>query len=290
MAERRIEADMSRNQLLLVALALAALAAAFFPSCSEGPIDSATTDDNASPADDDASPADDDDNDDDNDDDDISPVPLEWLPIPGGTFVMGCSPNDTQCVAPENPRHSVTVSAFQLTKSHITQQQFEEAVGVNPSSNPPCPNCPVETVDWADADSFCAAQGGRLPTEAEWEYAARAGTTTIYYCGDDPSCLASIGWYGEALGTADHPVCEKTLNAFGLCDMAGDVWQWTNDWYDATYYSSSPSVDPQGPTSGTLYVLRGGCWTFDAWFERSSNRYYGSPPLKDSNVGFRCAK
>jgi formylglycine-generating enzyme required for sulfatase activity len=264
---------------------LALLAAALFACGGSGNTTSSSSpaaDDDASPADDDSTPAD--------DDDDISPVALEWVSIPAGSFKMGCSPNDTQCDASENPPHEVSISAFELTKSHITQQQYTDAVGMNPSQLIACPDCPVDSVDWGEASAFCAAQGGRLPTEAEWEYAARAGTTTIYYCGDDVSCLSSIAWYKEDSGSSYQPVCQKTPNAFGLCDMLGNAWQWISDWYDANYYASSPSQDPTGPASGTLYVLRGGCWNFEPWFLRSSNRYYGSPPLEDINVGFRCAR
>ncbi len=255
--------------------------------------DLAPTDDDTTPTDDDTTP-DDDTTDDDAIDDDSGE--LTWVSTPAGTFWMGCVPEDSDCFDDEKPQHQVTLPAFQITRSDITQAQYENVTGRNPSyyqeatGYPPCPNCPVEMVTWFDADFFCQAIGGRLPTEAEWEYAARAGTDTIYLCGDDPSCLDSIAWYGEgAAGTTD-PVCQKKPNAWGLCDMTGNVFQWVNDWYDANYYSVSPSNNPPGPTTGEFRVYRGGSGFNDLSCLRASRRFSDTVNFRSPDQGFRCAR
>jgi formylglycine-generating enzyme required for sulfatase activity len=148
----------------------------------------------------------------------------------------------------------------------------------------------VEEVSWFDADSFCQKIGGRLATEAEWEYAARAGTDTIYICGDDRSCLDSIAWYWNNSGETTHPVCQKTPNAWGLCDMTGNVWQWVNDWYNESYYPISPVNDPPGPATGSERVLRGGSWQYSPRFARPSVRFKFNPDYRLNYLGFRCTR
>jgi hypothetical protein len=130
-------------------------------------------------------------------DETVEPPPgLLWVSIPAGAFYMGCSPGDTQCLSSESPRHLVTVSAFRMTETEITQAQYEHVTGSNPSYFTDCPDCPVEQVDWYQAKTFCEAIGYRLPSEAEWEYAARAGTETPWTCVDSmSSCLGDIAWY-----------------------------------------------------------------------------------------------
>jgi formylglycine-generating enzyme required for sulfatase activity len=225
------------------------------------------------------------------DDDGDNAAPIAWVSIAGGSFEMGCDPNDLKCSADEKPRHEVTLSAFQMTKTAITQQQYQAAIGTNPSHFTACGgDCPVEQVTWQEASAFCTAAGGRLPTEAEWEYAARAGSTTAYYCGDDATCLDAIAWYYLTSGGETHPVCQKTPNAWGLCDMLGDVDQWVADWYDATYYSVSPASNPPGPSSGTYRVSRGGGWDDRATYLRTSSRHLGNPISAAADLGFRCVR
>jgi formylglycine-generating enzyme required for sulfatase activity len=216
---------------------------------------------------------------------------VKWVSIPGGTFQMGCSPGDTSCYGDEKPFHAVTLSSFQMLETEVTESQYSAVVGTNPSCNwngGGGPNNPVECVTWYQAKEFCEAIGGRLPTEAEWEYAARGGTTTKYYCGDSSSCLGGIAWYS---GDMKQNVKAKTANAYGLYDMLGNVWEWTADWYSSSYYSSSPSVNPTGPASGSDRVARGGSFYSSAASSlRVSYRLDFDPSAGYGYLGFRCAR
>jgi len=162
---------------------------------------------------------------------DLSGREVEWVSIPAGGFVMGCSEGDTECggfggLYGETPAHTVSVPAFEMTQTEVTQYQYDKTTGAQPSSHPTCGNCPVEYMarHYQDAKSFCESLGGRLPSEAEWEYAARAGTTTRYSCGDDTACLDGIAWHASNSVQKDgerhpQPVAQKSPNAFGLYDM-----------------------------------------------------------------------
>lgn len=221
-------------------------------------------------------------------------IGLKWASIPSGTFQMGCSPNDDDCNSDEEPSHSVTVSGFEMLETEVTEGQYEAVMDGNPSCNyggGGGADHPVECVTWFNAKTFCEAIGGRLPTEAEWEYAARGGTTTRYYCGDDPECLNDIAWYSENSSKMKHSVKKKEPNSYGLYDMLGNVWEWTNDWLDSSYYESSPLSNPQGPDSGSFRVLRGGCFYDYAGNLRVSLRYYYYPSVDYGvDFGFRCAR
>ncbi len=247
-------------------------------------------------ADDDADDDVDDDADDDWTQDPLYPEPV-WMKISSGTYNMGCSPGDEGCNPDENPLHEINVSEFMITDAEITQYQFHREMGFNPSHFKPasgydeCPDCPVEQVSWYEAKEFCLAQGGRLPTEAEWEYAARAGTTTKFYCGDDWDCLDEIAWYWDNAGDQTHAVKSKDDNEFGVSDMLGNVWEWVNDWYLSEYYENSPLNDPPGATDGEFKVLRGGSWKYDPdAYMTASDRYLHIPESKYNFVGFRCIR
>ena len=207
---------------------------------------------------------------------------------------MGCSPGDRGCRSDESPRHTVTISAFKMSAYEITQGQYEEVRGGNPSSFKECgSNCPVENVNWDYVQNFIeelnslTGKNYRLPTEAEWEYAARAGTTTKWYCGDDPSCVDDIAWWFGNAELKTHPVGQKQANAMGLYDMIGNVKEWCSDWYDSDYYDISPSTDPQGPASTSVRVDRGGGSNSVARSCRSTHRRYGYPSYGTSSLGFR---
>ena len=225
---------------------------------------------------------------------------IEMLLIPGGTFTMGCSASNSYgCSSSENPTHQVTLSkAFYLGKTEVTQAQWQAKMGSNPSnfrSYSDSPSRPVETVSWNDIAGFNTATGLRLPSEAEWEYAYRGGTTTAYHSmpgypdgTNDDSLLGSIAWFWPAAEWTTHAVAGKAANTFGIYDMSGNVWEWCNDWYGSTYYTTSPSTDPAGPSSGSDRVVRGGSWKDS--FCRSSGRYSTFSDNRHGSFGFRAAR
>ena len=243
---------------------------------------------------------------------------LKMVEIPAGTFMMGASPDDKEANDSEKPQHEVTVTKpFRMMIYPVTQDLYEKVMGNNPSSFKGDPKCPVEMVSWFDAVNFCTklsnlerlspyyhiekrmsrsdnitcdlnANGYRLPTEAEWERACRAGTTGAQY-----GLLDEIAWHYGNSDKTTHPVGKKQANTFGLYDMLGNVWEWCNDWYVWDYYSSSPANNPAGPGSGSARVLRGGSWgdTAGTGNLRSSVRGGGYAPDSAGNCGgFRCVR
>ena len=216
---------------------------------------------------------------------------IEMLLVPGGTFMMGCSPGDAECGGDESPAHQVTLTnAFYMGKTEVTQAQWLAVMGSNPSAFGGRPNNPVESVSWNMTQGFNTATGLRLPTEAEWEFACRAGTTTARY-----GVLNDIGWWGWSYGGnsayTTNPVATKAPNALGLYDTIGNVWEWCQDWYGSAYYASSPSTNPSGPTTGTNRSLRGAAWNSYLSSVRSSFRNNFPPDnLNNSILGFRAAR
>ena len=215
---------------------------------------------------------------------------LTWVSIPAGSFEMGCSPGYSDCSNSEEPCHPVNVPAFKMTETEITQSQYEEATVELPSSFSGCPDCPVESITWYDAKEFCEGIGGRLPSEAEWEYAARAGTTTRYYCGDDASCLDDIAWYGENSDDKTHPVAQKDANNFGLYDMFGNVYEWNEDCWHYDYNDAPNDGEAWEGGNCDSRVLRGSYWGGVTWYLRASYRYWYYPDGRGSSSGFRCAR
>jgi formylglycine-generating enzyme required for sulfatase activity len=217
-------------------------------------------------------------------------VTMEMVPVPPGSYLMGSPEAEAGRDNDETPRHQVTISRpFYIGKYEVTQAQWVCVMGSNPSWFKG-EDLPVENVSWNDCLEFCrkltereraagrlpAGVVYRLPTEAEWEYACRAGTTTRYYTGDSESDLARAGWFDGNSGDRTHPVGQKVANAFGLYDMHGNVWEWCQDWYGS--YITDDATDPGGPQRGSLRVLRGGSW--------SNNASY-CPAFADSSLGFR---
>jgi len=217
------------------------------------------------------------------------PPGLVWVPIPAGSFWMGCSPEDGLCEADEFPYHPVTVSAFEMTETEITQDQYESVTGVNPSSVV-CADCPVVQVSWQDAKAFCEAIGGRLPSEAEWEYAARAGSTSRYTCGDDLACLDGMAWYLDNSGGVMHPVHGKAANAFDLYDMLGNVWEWNEDCYHDDYTGAPSTAEVWSGGDCSKLMLRGSYWSGNDDFIRVSNRSYDVTGSVSARYGIRCCK
>ena len=225
---------------------------------------------------------------------------IEMLLIPAGTFMMGCSASNSEaCTVQENPTHQVTLTqAFYLGKTEVTQAQWQAKLGINPSYFRGNPNNPVEHVSWNEIAGFNTFTGLRLPTEAEWEYACRGGTTAAFHSmpgypngTNDDSLLGNIAWDSSNSGDTTHAVGEKAANAFGMYDMSGNVWEFCQDYYSNTYYSASPSTDPIGPQSGTNHVTRGGCKDDASDLCRSSRRNGEFvSTMKDQNFGFRVAR
>lgn len=220
-------------------------------------------------------------------------IGMEFVAIPGGSFMMGCQDGD-ECSRYEQPQHRVTISrSFYMGKYEVTQAQWQAVMGNNPSKFQGA-DLPVDTVSWLEVQEFIdrlnKMEGGeryRLPSEAEWEYAARAGSETAFSLGDDEEHLEGYAWYEDNSEEQTHPVGQKEPNAWGLYDMTGNVWEWVHDWYDANYYGASQEVDPMGPDSGPGRVFRGGSWDSYEAFCRNAYRYYGSPQYKGSTIGFR---
>jgi formylglycine-generating enzyme required for sulfatase activity len=212
--------------------------------------------------------------------------------VPGGTFMMGCtSEQGDDCEDHERPAHQVSLSSFQIGKYEVTQAQWETVMGNNPSYSKNCPNCPVETVYWYDIQDFISrlnAKTGkkyRLPTEAEWEYAARGGNRSRGNKYSGSNNLDEVAWYDQTSGSKTHSVGGKKPNELGIYDMIGNVWEWCGDWHG--YYSNSSQSNPKGPSSGSRRVLRGSGWFGNAKNCRVSNRFFNSPDIRNYNGGFR---
>jgi formylglycine-generating enzyme required for sulfatase activity len=222
-------------------------------------------------------------------------VIMEFVLIPAGQFDMGSPSAERGRDTDEGPVHHVKVSKpFYMGKYEVTQQQYYAVARSKPGRFKE-DNKPVETVSWEQANSFCKKlseiKGGsyRLPTEAEWEYACRAGCQKRFCFGDDPnySKLEQYAWYSENSDSETHPVGEKKPNSFGLYDMHGNVWEWCSDFYDADYYHDSATEDPSGPLYATLRVFRGGGWHRNAMYCRSANRSGLEPYYIRNYIGFR---
>lgn len=220
---------------------------------------------------------------------------LKYVWITPGTFMMGCSSGDNECGTNERPLHQVTITrGFWLAQTDVTVGAYKRFVGSSGRQMPGSANfnngwtnenMPMVNVAWDDAQAYCAWVGGRLPTEAEWEYAARGGITAARY-----GNLDEIAWYDQNSGGQTHDVAQKRANGFGLYDMLGNVWQWVNDWYDQNYYQSSPSQDPSGPSNGQHRALRGGAWDGYGGSVRASTRAGVDPANFGYDTGFRCVR
>ena len=243
----------------------------------------------------------------------ISVPEFDMVAIPAGEFVMGCDPQHNGgvgCPEDELPLHTVYLDEFFIDKYEVTNIQYAECVaadGCQPPmtsgselvesyfGSPDYDYYPVVHVTWFDAKDYCTWAGKRLPTEAEWEKAARGSVTSAYPWGEDePTCTLTnflpFGTTGLCLGdtspVGSHPL---GVNAYGLEDMAGNVWEWVADWYGETYYLDSPAENPTGPDTDTYRVLRGGGWTSGPIHLRVSSRAYDPDFHNASDVGFRCA-
>jgi len=218
---------------------------------------------------------------------------LKYVWIPPGTFMMGCSPGDDGCYDNEKPSHQVAISrGFWIGQTQVTVGAYKRFAADTGRQMPHAPNfnrrwaddgMPIVNVTWDDAHDFCAWAGGRLPTEAEWEYAARGGSTAARY-----GPIDEIAWSFNNSWGHTHAVAQKRANGFGLFDVLGNVWEWVNNWYDQDYYQDSPSQDPPGPASGQYRVMRGGSCDSLPRLVRVSDRNWCTPALRIRHIGFRC--
>jgi formylglycine-generating enzyme required for sulfatase activity len=246
---------------------------------------------------------------------------MEFILIPAGSFTMGTEQSSPYGYGDERPQHRVTIQSFYLGSYEVTQAQWTAVMRNNPSEFAR-QNNPVERISWHDAQMFIkrlnqkeGRRRYRLPTEAEWEYAARAGTNSAYSFGDDPDSLGRYGWYSGNSDDTTHPAGQKEPNPWGLYDMYGNVEEWVQDRGDKTYYPASPGSDsepksgwlqrpgdnagtyyarsplsdPQGPSSGPNRVLRGGSWNLGPQWCRSASRNKSGPAFCYSTAGFRLA-
>ncbi len=226
---------------------------------------------------------------------------IEMLLVPPGTFLMGCivGSDDYGCLAWEQPPHPVTLTGgFYLGRYEVTQSQWASAMGAYPSvfqsASAIVPadqvnDRPVESVSWDAVQEYLSATGMRLPTEAEWEHACRAGTQTPFHNGSaDDGSMRAIAWYSPNARNQTHPVGGKAANALGFHDMLGNVWEWVNDWFAP--YQGGAQTDPAGPAQAPARVIRGGSFSDGTINLRSSNRDEGTPRLGYVAVGFRVAK
>jgi len=214
---------------------------------------------------------------------------LTYVWIAPGTFQMGCSPGDTACSDDEKPAHQVTLTkGFWISQTLVTNAAYKKVVGSSPSHYPG-DQFPVSQVNWDDAQAYCKAADMRLPTEAEWEYAARGGNPSARY-----GPLDDIAWYAANSNNTTHDVKQKLPNGYGLYDMLGNVWEWVADWYGP--YDATSQVDPPGPATGDgeHRVVRGAIWTSIGLGVRVSYRdrvvpteRYPTAPRR--SIGFRCA-
>ncbi len=222
----------------------------------------------------------------------------EMTAIPAGTFLMGTKPDPfSPFLAPkdEQPQHPVAVAAFAVGTREVTQEDWVAVMGDNPS---PVKGrtLPVVYVTWDEAQLFIQklnAKTGkvyRLPTEAEWEYAARGGTTTLFSFGDTAAQASKYGWYFDIANFSTHPVAEKAPNPFGLYDVHGNAWEWVQDCYKADYVGAPADGAVAAPQNPCYRIMRGGSWINDAMSLRSATRNRALPDYRNDNLGFRIAR
>ena len=223
----------------------------------------------------------------------VNGVSFKMIAVAGGTFTMGATAEQGSDASDvEKPAHKVTLSNFSIGQTEVTQALWEAVMGSNPSSFKGT-KLPVEEVSWNDCQTFIAklnqltGRHFRLPTEAEWECAARGGKQSKGYKYAGSNTLGDVAWYDGNSSSKTHDVATKQPNELGLYDMSGNVWEWCQDWYGS--YSSSSQTNPTGSTSGSYRVIRGGSWDFHSRYCRVSYRDNGSPDLRFVSLGLRVA-
>jgi formylglycine-generating enzyme required for sulfatase activity len=228
----------------------------------------------------------------------VNGVSFKMVKVEGGTFQMGSNDFDLA-----KPVHSVMLSSFSIGETEVTQALWYAVLGQRPTSDGDQwsssyglgDQYPAYFISWDDCQEFITklnqltGQTFRLPTEAEWEFAARGGNSSQGYTYSGSNTIGDVAWYTSNSSSKTHPVATKQANELGLYDMSGNVWEWCQDWYSSSYYSSSPSNNPTGPSSGSSRVLRGGCTDSSARSCRVSYRGYGNPDFRSTDRGLRLA-
>jgi formylglycine-generating enzyme required for sulfatase activity len=211
---------------------------------------------------------------------------IEWVSVCPGTFTMGADKDDKMARKDErvDPPRIVTLSRFQIARTETTHQQYKRLRTAHPQDN----TFPFVDINWKQAREFCQDAGGDLPSEAQWEYAARGGSRSRWSFGDDEEQLGNYAWFNKNASGQVHEVTGRLPNPFGLYDMHGNVWEWVRDWYSD--YTSGISVDPTGPRSGEYRVLRGGSFNFPPGYLRSAGRVNDYPGAGGGDNGFRCVR
>lgn len=217
----------------------------------------------------------------------VGGVTFKMIRVEAGTFFMGGGGNSD-----ERPQHIVTLTKdYYIGETEVTQELWITVMGYNPSNKISTPQLPVETVSWNECQTFITKLNSltgatfRLPTEAEWEFAARGGNKSQGYTYSGSNNIDDVAWYRGNSNSTTHAVKSKSPNELGIYDMSGNVWEWCQDWYDS--YPSAAVTDPTGPTSGSYRVFRGGGWSYDATYCRCSFRSGSAPTIADLNLGLR---
>lgn len=218
---------------------------------------------------------------------------IRLVRIPGGEFTMGSNDGEPD----QAPEHSVKVRGFFLAATEVTQAQWQAIMKNNPSQFPGCPDCPVEGISWTQATEYLTRLAAltkaavRLPTEAEWEYAAGGGALHQPWSGTtDEAALGEHAWYAANAERKTHPVGTRAPNPLGIYDMSGNVWEWCADWHNDVFYRASGSDNPGGPPGGHAKILRGGSWINSSTGVRVTTRHRADPNLSDINLfGLRLA-
>ena len=223
----------------------------------------------------------------------VNGISFSMVTVDGGTFTMGATPEQQNLYDDERPAHQVTLSTYAIGETEVTQALWQAVMGSNPSRRQG-DDLPVERVSWDDCQKFIeklnalTGERFRLPTEAEWEYAARGGKRSKGYQYSGSNMPGDVAWYYDNSGSKTHPVGTKRANELGLYDMSGNVWEWCQDWYGS--YSDSAQTDPTGPVSGSLRVYRGGSWYLIARRCRVAFRGGFDASYRDDDLGFRLAR
>ena len=223
----------------------------------------------------------------------VNGIRFNMILVEGGSFMMGATAEQgDDAYDDEKPAHKVSLDSYYIGETQVTQALWKTVMGNNPS-NWKGDNLPVETISWNDCQEFIrklnhlTGQTFLLPTEAQWEFAARGGNRSRGYKYAGSNNLSDVAWFYDNSGEKTHPVAQKQANELGLYDMSGNVWEWCNDWCDIGYYQSSPECNPQGPTAGGFRVLRGGGWHYDVGCCSVSGRGCDSPGNRDDHSGMR---